>query len=517
MAESVHVDCSAPPGPYEPDNDISGAGIVVSYISTAALAVLIIIVYYLTVYDPWVDPFENADPDAAQEGLMWDQINPLDDFILGLLRSGPAYISKRVLDSRKLLSPRARSRLERVLIKCLLVMSDLQIVTGFAILLSGFTQLESGLEALKWRTILDLAWFSCLTHLSCLTMLRRHLHQHAIERVWRLVAMGVLAALLAAGLIPTANPKWVLLSEDTKATPAICILGCYLTPGPDKEWAETTVFHADRDDWDPSQWFWPPIVSAIFVVVAFVSRVVRLHRSLSLGVNRATRWLDDQLQRLLWLLFRNFCKEGEIYSFKRSLAYRPVFGMVMIWRFMLVSCASFALEATWVLIAFIWGIWRLMLDLSPGNSIIPLDFGKQAWSFGQIVPVLMLAAPLISIAETFKEHPGEETSVPRELSDGHLSSRLPLSSAGYSTSEDPERPDSGWASHSSCLGTATTYICVTCIYMGVFVFARSSEGTAPLNTIRQLGMLIAVAIYYFYCIVLSYTDPLDGASVDTRN
>lgn len=27
MAESVHVDCSAPPGPYEPDNDISGAGV----------------------------------------------------------------------------------------------------------------------------------------------------------------------------------------------------------------------------------------------------------------------------------------------------------------------------------------------------------------------------------------------------------------------------------------------------------------------------------------------------------
>lgn len=163
-----------------------------------------------------------------------------------------------------------------------------------------------------------------------------------------------------------------------------------------------------------------------------------------------------------------------------------------------------------------------MLDLSPGNFIIPLDFGKQAWSFGQIVPVLMLAAPLISIAETFKERefyktgfqrtcsktrlsetdPSEETLVPRELSDGHLSSRLPLSSTGYSTSEDPERPDSGWASHSSCLGTATTYICVTCIYMGVSVFLSSSEGTAPLNSIRQLGVLIAVAIYYFYCVVL---------------
>ncbi|KAJ5967207.1 hypothetical protein N7501_003455 [Penicillium viridicatum] len=466
MTESVHVDCSAPTERYVPDNDISGAGIVISYITTAALAVLIIIVYYLTVYDPSVDPFD-ADADAAQEGAMWDHINPLDDLLLRLLRSGPAYTSKWVLGSRKFLSPRARCRLERVLIKCLLIMSDLQIVNGFAILLSGFAQLQSGLAALKWRTILDLAWFSCLTHLSCLTMLRRHLHTHTIERVWRLFAMGVLAALLAAGLLPTANPKWLLLSEDTKATPAICILGCYLKPGPNKEWVKSIV-KDDPNYWHPSQWFWSPIVSASFVVVAFVFRVVRLHQSLSWSVNRATKWLDDQMQRLLWLLFRTLCKEGEIYSLKRSLGYRPVFGLVMIWRFVLVSWASFALEVSWVFIAFLWGIWRLMLDLSPGNTMEALDFSKQAWTFGQMVPVLMLAAPLISIAETFKEHPSKETLVHRESSDGHLSSRLPLSSADSSTSEELDRPDSGWASHPGCLGTAITYICVHCSYMVVY-------------------------------------------------
>lgn len=225
-----------------------------------------------------------------------------------------------------------------------MIMSDLQIVTGFAILLSGFTQLQSGLEALKWRTILDLAWFSCLTHLACLTMLRRHLHTHTIERVWRLLAMGILAALLAAGLLPTANSKWLLLSEDTKATPAICILGCYLKPGPNKEWRESLRFINNSSYWHPSQWFWSPIISATFIVVAFAFRVVRLHKSLSLSVNRATKWLDNQMQRLLWFLFRTLCKKGEIYSLKRSLGYRPIFGMVMIWRFVLVLWASFALE-----------------------------------------------------------------------------------------------------------------------------------------------------------------------------
>jgi hypothetical protein len=70
-------------------------------------------------------------------------------------------------------------------------MSDLQIVTGFSILISGHVQLESGLAAYQWQFIVELAWFSCLTHLACLTLLRNHLSRHTSERLWRLFAMGV--------------------------------------------------------------------------------------------------------------------------------------------------------------------------------------------------------------------------------------------------------------------------------------------------------------------------------------
>lgn len=223
-------------------------------------------------------------------------------------------------------------------------MSDLQIVTGFAILLSGFAQFQCGLAALKWRIILDLAWFSCLTHLTCLTTLRRYLYAHTFERIWRLFAMGILAGLLAAGLLITANPRWLLLSEDTKATPAICIVGCYLKPGPDKEWVES-MEAMDMNSWQPSNWFWAPIVSAIFIVVAFASRVVRLHKFSSVGVSRATKWFDGQMQRFLQLLFSKLCKEADtIYSLKRSLGYRPLFGIVMMLRFGLDSWASFTVE-----------------------------------------------------------------------------------------------------------------------------------------------------------------------------
>lgn len=219
-------------------------------------------------------------------------------------------------------------------------MSDLQIVTGFAIILSGFAQFQCGLAALKWRIILDLAWFSCLAHLACLSVLRRHLHTHTFERVLRLFAMGALAASLAVGILITANYKWVLMSHPDN-TPAICIVGCYLQPVP-KEYEYIS------SPMDPVEWFWTPIISASFVVSAFIFRVVRLHKVLFVGVSRATKWLDGQAQRLLWVLFRILCTEEDIYSLKRSLAYRPVFGIVMILRLLLESWTSFAVEVCYL-------------------------------------------------------------------------------------------------------------------------------------------------------------------------
>lgn len=56
-------------------------------------------------------------------------------------------------------------------------MSDLQILTGISILISGYAQLECGLSCYHWQVLVYLAWFSSLTHLSCLTLLRNYLCQ----------------------------------------------------------------------------------------------------------------------------------------------------------------------------------------------------------------------------------------------------------------------------------------------------------------------------------------------------
>lgn len=208
-------------------------------------------------------------------------------------------------------------------------MSDLQIVTGFAILLSGFAQLKCGLAALKWRVILDLAWFSCLTHLSCMTMLRKYLHTHTFERLWRLLAMGALATFMAVGLLFTANYHWSYARSNGTA-PAICIIGCYRE-------------HTLR--WESLATFWTPIMSAIAVTFAFASRVVKLHKVLYVDVFcQATNWLDRQGRRLLRISFRLFCTGGDVYSLKRSFGYRPLLGVFMTLRLLLDLWTSLAFE-----------------------------------------------------------------------------------------------------------------------------------------------------------------------------
>lgn len=209
-------------------------------------------------------------------------------------------------------------------------MSDLQTVTGFAIIVSGYTQLQCGLSTLEWRAILDLAWFAYITQLSCLTVLQDHLYTHTFERFWRLLATGALATLLAIGSLLTANPKWNIPGD---SRPAICQLGCYEDS-------------KDRIEFSSSA-FRTSILSAIFVMVAFISRVVRLHKFLKVRtLGQATYWLDFQGRQFLWILFKWFCARESIYSLKRSLIYRPVFGILVTLRLLLVSWASFAVEVS---------------------------------------------------------------------------------------------------------------------------------------------------------------------------
>lgn len=161
-------------------------------------------------------------------------------------------------------------------------MSDVQIITGSAILISGFATLNHEMTAYHWQIIVYLAWFSSLTHLAILTFLRRYLYQHRITRSWRLIAMLLLVAGLVAALLPTAvtmvndNPVW-----ETGGVHARCL------------------FHELRGLSLNSPEMISMIVSVVVVTSSFLTRVIRMHRTPTSYMDRPRAWFRNMLMNLL--------------------------------------------------------------------------------------------------------------------------------------------------------------------------------------------------------------------------
>jgi hypothetical protein len=99
-------------------------------------------------------------------------------------------------------------------IKSLLALSDLQIFTGIAIIMSGFLSLcpsdnePNGLPAYYWQVLVHLAWLSIITQQGALLFTGKYFREHRWQRNFRLVLMAVLLVLLLAAMIPTAFFNW---------------------------------------------------------------------------------------------------------------------------------------------------------------------------------------------------------------------------------------------------------------------------------------------------------------------
>lgn len=159
----------------------------------------------------------------------------------------------------------------------------MQLLTGYSILISGFSQLGSGLQTFYWQVVIGLTWFSTITHQSCLTALRNHLYLHSSERTWRLAAMATLCVLLAIGLGFTANYDWAFSTgknEPNYGDAAICYIRIRLPLG---------------------QAFYTMLISVLLITFSFVVRIVKLYRFLSVDIftrarSRVSHWTYTSLR-----------------------------------------------------------------------------------------------------------------------------------------------------------------------------------------------------------------------------
>ena len=150
---------------------------MIGFVNTGYLTLLLVIIYYVL-------------------GFVEVQfLNPIDQGFL--------------YHFRRILRPRSTARRVSTLRKAVLMFSDQQLVTGIALLVGGFSQLRDGLDAYHWQILVYLVWFSSLTHLTTLTVLRQYFRDNSTIRLWRAVFMLIIVVMLDIALVPTGNSFWL--------------------------------------------------------------------------------------------------------------------------------------------------------------------------------------------------------------------------------------------------------------------------------------------------------------------
>ena len=306
----------------------------------------------------------------------------------------------------------------------MLTFSDQQIITGIALLTSGYSQLRSGLAVYYWQLTVDLAWFSSITHLTTLTCLRYYFQQRQGLKFLRLICMAITAGMLGCALASTGS---LGAGNFTPDYPAWCLFhGKLLMTASDK----------DIPGPAPARYYNTYYVALVllFLFVSYSARVIQLY---PFGLDKLLRNSRTRLSTFMQNLLLKYKERASGNSFGTywALVYTLTLAVYcilkaaadlyssMLWE----VCSALQIplhddhtdylnnKITWLATALLWGSIRIIADRNvnfdvtyeqrpdPGsisgqdvrNAVLEDDI----WGFGQVVAVALLLAPLFSFYE----------------------------------------------------------------------------------------------------------------------
>jgi hypothetical protein len=197
-------------------------------------------------------------------------------------------------------------------------------------LVSGYAQLPCGISCYHWQVVGRLAWFSSLTHLSCLTILRNYLCSRPAQRQWRLISMLVLIIMLVVALIPTGNYEWSVSNSSPQSSPGPRDYAiCYFSQLPVVGTAAS-------------------ISMSIFVLLTtlgFLIRVVKLHKNLSIFlIGRPRKTLSKYARNFLWKLYKQPEAQRLPQHIAGKICYFPALAFFLAMRVLLDHWSSMYFE-----------------------------------------------------------------------------------------------------------------------------------------------------------------------------
>ncbi|KAI0150101.1 hypothetical protein F4776DRAFT_192444 [Hypoxylon sp. NC0597] len=362
--------------------DISGLGVLVGFLSTAYIILVIIVVYYVFGYDPTLNPFGTAEQDT----LIRARPNPFDQLVLKVARWAIC------IDALQWQAFYKDGRLAAAFDKCAINMADIQIINGLGILITGSVLLPQKLSALHWKMIVYLGWFSCITNLSALTFLRSYLIRNPFERVWRLGSTFVLLVGLTVALIPTGHFFWVTgnLENIHDAAPSAYAI-CYFNT----DFKETySGLYAGKN---------AMILSILLLIFSYMVKLFKVHRGLGyhrLETSSVSAFAVEKCLKSAAAFQRLIGSTSFLERVASNMMVAAHF-VVCIWIDIYSSMAS---DIFWLTVSLVWGtlkITELRAVLKGSSSFTHEDDSK--WSFGQILPVLLIAGPILILVRSGRE------------------------------------------------------------------------------------------------------------------
>ncbi|KAL8951507.1 MAG: hypothetical protein Q9222_002521, partial [Ikaeria aurantiellina] len=343
--------------------------VLIGFLATAYLTLLLVIVYYLM--------------DCVED----EYLNDIDKMVLSKLSPRKYFGSLR--------------NLETSLRRVVLIFSDQQVVTGIALLGSGYGQLKSGngIDSYHWQIVVYLAWFSSLTPLTTLTMLRYYFLRNPGARLGRALLMLITVMMLGVALLPTGDRQWFISSYynsmDYAGIPALCYFRRL-----DSQDYKNQLKYGDLAAISM-------LISILVLAFGYLTRIIKL----SDRANKASkRWLRDRPSQILRSI-----RDGALRCAERQVpnAHKMhwMIGYIVteasyVWLKALSDVyGSMLWEILWLMFALAWGTRNLFI----ARNLLTIS-EETAWGFGQWFPVILLVLPLLSTVETFYE---KEASSPQ--------------------------------------------------------------------------------------------------------
>ncbi|KAI0887604.1 uncharacterized protein GGS22DRAFT_157575 [Annulohypoxylon maeteangense] len=364
--------------------DISGVGVLIGFIAPAFFLLFVVCIHYILAFDPTLDPFRRKDNQEKKA----NRPNPFDQIILRTIRG---FFKIRAVELRESYIYQA---FHTSFNQCVLSLADTQAITGLSILIGNYLS-RSGRSAFHWKMVTYLAWFSCATHLSALIFLRNYLINHPTERWWRLAAMLTLLVCLVTSMLPTGHFDWEYLTcsdIDVAGDYYELIIGSNTLALPSDN--ATSYFNLNFD-YTSSSGRDSMIISILLLGLGFIARIFKLHRRISwFGVESiSVRIINRLLKSALFFqrFFGTSTLEDRVVSNIVVSAHVTLCVWVDLW-------ASLASDVFWLIFSLAWGTIKIknlrVLSTRSTNQ-------DNSWSFGQVLPVLLLALPLITLFELF--------------------------------------------------------------------------------------------------------------------